>query len=275
MSHKLNALRSMAIRLAVESGALSKLGYDRAYLPRVIYPDDVFLVSFPKSGNTWVRFLVGNALTGNQCHFGNIDAIVPPIYRNRNECEKLARPRIMKSHLPHTNKMRRVIYIVRDGRDVAVSYYFHLLKKRKFQKDVSFDEYLGRFNQGLYNPRFGTWSSHVLSWLDHWSADYLLVAYEDLKKDPDGELAKIMRYVGLDKTPAEISAAVAASDFKKMKALEQEQSNVYHDFAGTDASIPFMRIGRSGGWKEYFSEEAEKEFELRQGEALRRLNYAP
>jgi hypothetical protein len=275
MSYKPSALVSRAIHLAVQSGALSKLGYDRPYLPRVIYPDDIFLVSFPKSGNTWVRFLLGNVLTSNQCDFRNLHAIVPDIFRNRDDCDSLARPRLMKSHLPYTSKMRRVIYLVRDGRDVAVSYYFHLLKKRKLQKEVSFDEYLGRFNQGLYNPQFGTWSSHVLSWLDHWSADYLLVAYEDLKKDPDGELANIMRYVGLDKTQAEISAAVAASDFKRMKALEEQQSNVYHDFAGTDASIPFMRTGRSGGWKEYFSEQAEKEFELRHGEALRRLNYVP
>jgi hypothetical protein len=273
MSTKPDALLNRVVRAAAASRPLSALGYKRPFLPKRIYSDDVFLVSFPKSGNTWVRFLLGNILTGNQCHWGNVDQIVPEVVRNREECERLARPRVMKSHLPYTAQMPRVIYVVRDGRDVAVSYYFHLLKKKKLQKNVSFDEYLDRFNRGLYNPQFGTWGSHVLSWLDHWSADYLLVAYEDLKRDPDGELAKITRYVGLDKTQAEISAAVVASDFKKMKALEQEQSNLYHDFAGTDASIPFMRTGRSGGWKEYFSGKAEREFELRQGEALRRLNY--
>ncbi len=273
MSLKPNTLLDRLIRAASNSGALSRLGYDKRFLPKVSYSDDVFLVSFPKSGNTWVRFLLGNILTGNQCHFGNVDKIVPEVFRNRDECDSLPRPRIMKSHLPYTAQMNRVIYVVRDGRDVAVSYYFHLLKKKKLKKSVSFDKYLSSFNRGLLNPRFGSWSGHVLSWLDHWSADSLLITYENLKNDTDGEFAKILDFIGLKKTYGEISAAIAASDFNKMKALEQEQSHLYHDFVGTDVSIPFMRAGRTEGWRAFFSEQAEKEFILCQGEALRRLNY--
>jgi hypothetical protein len=273
MPYKPSALVSRAIHLAAVSGALSKLGYDRPYLPRVIYPDDIFLVSFPKSGNTWVRFLLGNILTGNQCDFRNLHAIVPDIFRNRDDCDGLARPRLMKSHLPYRSQMRRVIYLVRDGRDVAVSYYFHLLKKKKLGRNVSFDEYLAAFNRGWPDPMLGSWSSHVLSWLDHWAADYILVAYENLKNDTQAELSRMLDFIGLQRRYEDIVAAIAASDFERMKVMEQQQSDAYHDFAGTDLSIPFMRTGRSGGWREYFSEDAEREFERWQGDALRRLHY--
>jgi len=79
----------------------------------------------------------------------------------------------------------------------------------------------------------------------------------------------------LQKNEDEISSAITASDFKRMQTLEQEQSAVYHDFVNTDSSISFMRAGKVGGWKEYFTKENEEEFLLRQGEALRLFNYVP
>ena len=94
---------------------------------RVIYGDDIFLVSYPKSGNTWLRFLLAYCLFDiepGRVNFHNIENFIPDMYvnwPNRN----LARPRIIKSHEKFTKNYPRVIYLYRDGRDVMVSYYYH------------------------------------------------------------------------------------------------------------------------------------------------------
>ena len=249
------------------------VGFDERFFPRHIFPDDIFIVSYPKSGNTWLRFLIGNALTGNQCDFSNLRKVIPDIYRNRADCDDLSRPRMMKTHLPYSPKMRRAIYLVRDGRDVAVSYYYHLLKKERLDQRTTFDEYLSLFTQGLIAPRLGSWNSHTLSWLDHLSPNILLVMYENLKKDTAHELEQILSFLGLQRSHDEIAAAVAASDFERMKTLEQQQSALYHDFANTNQGIAFVRAGQAGEWAKYFSEQASQDFIARHGEALRRLHY--
>src|SRR5207253_5494584 len=102
--------------------ALGKTNAGRAL---TIYPDDVFLVSYPRSGNTWTRFLIGNLLSINEpVNFANIESKIPEIYNNPNrKLRRLPRPRIIKSHEVFDPRYKKVIYIVRDPRDVAVSYY--------------------------------------------------------------------------------------------------------------------------------------------------------
>ena len=49
------------------------------FVPKTIFPDDVFIVSYPKSGSTWLRFLIGNYLSENQCRFSNVQTFVPDV----------------------------------------------------------------------------------------------------------------------------------------------------------------------------------------------------
>ena len=96
-----------------------------------IFFDDIFLVSYPKSGNTWVRFLLANLLKeGDELiDFKSAIKYVPEIGIHNDELVNLKRPRIIKSHELYNAKYPKVVYIVRDPRDVYVS-YFHYLKKK-------------------------------------------------------------------------------------------------------------------------------------------------
>ena len=107
-------------------------GLDRAGNRFTVYDDDTFLVSYPKSGNTWVRFLLANLLYPNEAvGFANINRLLPaPGVSPRRFLKSLPRPRILKSHEPFDVRFRKVIYLVRDPRDVAVSEYHFDLKKR-------------------------------------------------------------------------------------------------------------------------------------------------
>src|SRR5437016_13287787 len=92
-----------------------------------VFDDDVFIVSYPRSGNTWTRFLIGNLLyQDDPVTFSNIERRIPEIYFNPDHVlRRLSRPRILKSHECFQPRYKRIIYIVRDPRDVCVSICYH------------------------------------------------------------------------------------------------------------------------------------------------------
>src|ERR671925_279845 len=101
------------------------LGRRNAGRNLTVFPDDVFLVSYPRSGNTWTRFLIANLIYPSEpVNFANIESRVPEIYLWRDrDLRKLSRPRILKSHEYFDPRYKKTIYIARDPRDVAVSVY--------------------------------------------------------------------------------------------------------------------------------------------------------
>src|SRR5262250_992999 len=152
-----------------------------------VLPDDVFLVSYPRSGNTWTRFLLGNLINSNEpVTFSNIEQRIPEIYFNPDrDLRKLPRPRMIKSHECFQPHYPRVIYVVRDPRDVAISFYHHNVKARNIPDDYRLDDFVPRFMAGEFDRKFGTWHDNVLSWitLRGKSPNFLMLRYEDMKKD--------------------------------------------------------------------------------------------
>jgi len=241
-------------------------------VPDSIYPDDVFIVSYPKSGNTWMRFLIGNYLTGNDCTFENCHRITPDIHMNPEYCSEVERPRFIKSHSPYHTRYPNVIYIVRDGRDVAVSYYHHCLKMQEISSDTSFSEFLESFNAGEVDA-FGTWSNHVHSWLDRGEQNLILVRYEDLLDDAEREFRRVLSSVGVPVDEAALSNAVEASRFENMQRQEREQHDQLEVLRDSDASKRFIRKGKSGSWRKIFNDQKHDRFIDSHGDALLRLGY--
>jgi len=240
--------------------------------PDSIYPDDVFVVSYPKSGNTWMRFLIGNYLTGNDCTFENCHRITPDIHMNPEYCSEVERPRFIKSHSPYHPRYPNVIYIVRDGRDVAVSYYHHCLKMQNIPSDTSFSEFLGSFNAGEVDE-FGTWSDHVHSWLDQGADNMILVRYEDLLNDTESEFRRVLSFTGLSVDEAALSSALEASRFENMQRQERNQHDQLDVLKDSDASKRFVRKGKHGAWKNAFEERYYEAFLDTHASALQRLGY--
>jgi hypothetical protein len=235
--------------------------------PALIYPDDLFLVSYPKSGNTWLRFLIANLLKqpGEEIDFYTSINYIPEVVTHDETIESLERPRVMKSHAPYLREYPRVIYMIRDGRDVYVSYYFHRLKK--LPQNTTFKEFLERDD---HFP--GLWGDHVASWLfkEHGrSQKILVVRYEELLCDCLAQLRRMVDFMGMETTEDQLQDAVEAASFKNMRRLEIEKGRPYKD-TGPDI---FVREGRWGTWKELFGPEERAIFKAREGHVLVKLGY--
>src|ERR1700730_11895985 len=168
------------------SGTKRALGLHHPGRNMAVLPDDTFLVSYPKSGNTWTRFLVGNLVhPETTADFSNINIIIPdPEALSKNQMRRMPRPRIIKSHQYFDPRYKKVIYIVRDPRDVALSQY-HFHRKRKLIADDSpFETFVARFIAGETSP-YGSWGENVSSWLATRQNDsgFLLLRYEDMMEN--------------------------------------------------------------------------------------------
>jgi hypothetical protein len=214
-----------------------------------IYEDDIFIVSFPKSGNTWVRFLLSNIqnikLTIN---FKNIDEYIPDIYKVNNfNLKKIQRPRILKSHEYFHPKYKKVIYIVRDPRSLIVSYFFYEKKMKTIPEDTIFSDYLKIFLENK-NRIFSNWEDHINSWVGTRSnkeEQFLLIKYEDLLENTEKELLKITNFINMNISEEELKKSIYENSFKKMKEKEEVKEN----------EIPFVRKADPEEWKSYFSKE--------------------
>ncbi len=252
------------------------LGLDRAGKHYTVFPDDTFLVSYPKSGNTWVRFLLANLIHPNEnVGFANINRLLPaPGVLSKRFLRKLPRPRILKSHEPFDVRFRKVIYLVRDPRDVAVSEYHFDLKKRYIEPDVTLEQFVKRFIAGETSS-YGSWWEHANSWIAtrHGDPGFLLVRYEDLLSDSIGETTKIAEFLGIQATTERLQAAVERSSADRMRKLEKQQADQWTGTKNTRKEIPFVRAAKSGGWKETLPAHSVAEIEVAWAPLLKFLGY--
>ncbi len=255
------------------------LGRQPAARGLTVFPDDVFLVSYPRSGNTWTRFLISNlAYPLEPTTFANLESRIPEIYDVPDRLlRRFPRPRIIKSHECFDPRYPKVIYLVRDPRDVAVSHYYFNVKKRNVPEGYPLSDYVEHwFLRARTSPQLGTWGENVQSWLAcrQGSPNLLRVRYEDLLEDTVGELARIASFMNLEPTVEDLSRAVELSTADAMRAWEQRQSDLWQQTRGTRADIRFVRAARAGVWRSTLSAPSVALIEAAWGPLMRDLGYS-
>lgn len=257
-------------------GTLKAFGLHHPGRNLAVFPDDVFILSFPKSGNTWTRFLIANlAYPETPADFSNINRLTPdPESLSKRELARMPRPRIIKSHQYFHPNYKRVIYVVRDPRDVAVS-QFHFHRKRKLiEDDYPIEKFVTRFVAGQTAP-YGSWGDNVASWLStrHNRPGFLLLRYEDMLEDAARELGKVAAFLEIPPDPGRIQNAVKRSSAEEMRKLEKSQALLWSSTKETRQDVPFVRSAKAGGWRESLPEAAVAELEAAWGHLMPYLGY--
>jgi len=229
--------------------------------------DDVFLVSFPKSGNTWLRNLVAGVIHGLDPELAPFELIADVIPGHRNHYYKrFCTPMYFKSHFLPQPEYRRVVYILRDGRDAIVSNFHHLAAVRG--KEVDFLKVV-QSTVSLF-PHC-KWHEHVEAWLANpYQAQMLVIRYEDLKKDAVQELRRFCQFAGVERDDAFLATMAQKAAFNKMR---QKEALLGRGNPNWPRDKFFVRRGEIGSYKDEMPPEVLEIFLNEAGETLRKLGY--
>jgi Sulfotransferase domain len=270
----------------------------------------IWLASYPKSGSTWLRAFLHNYLrdTAAPHPINSLMDITtgesgtslyrpynatPPTTWTPADVQRM-RPRVhqdltqlhpgpifVKTH----NALARIagaplitprvtaaaICIVRDPRDIAMSYSRHLALS--LDDTIAFmarpDAATGGTEHEVYEY-LGPWSAHVDSWTNRVDPRLHMLRYEDLIEDPLPRFAGLIRFLGQEPDPDRLARAVAHSSFATLQSQEQESGFIERP-AG--ATAPFFRAGRAGQWRDALTVAQRRRIEADHLPTMARLGY--
>ncbi len=233
---------------------------------------DVFLASYPRSGNTLLRFVLAEVMSGVPSSFDSIQRMIPEIGVHVH-----AHPLVpgggclIKTHEPYRRKYQRAIYVVRDVRDVMLSSF-----ARETALDVvhirTLDEYVRPFMRG-HMTRFGSWQDHVEGWTNSPLArrgDLLLLRFEEVRSDLEKAVSRCLDFLGKKVDPAIIRKAVRSNSLEQMRVKEDEAKTL------PKSPGEFGRwVGKGSiqGWRNALTESQLKIVEEFAHDTLQRFDY--
>lgn len=242
---------------------------------RGIQDNDVILASYPRSGTTWMRFLLAEAMSEESSEFKAIRRFVPYVGQHRNAIPLLpGGGRLMYSHdLLSKDATRRAIYVVRDVRDVALSEYRWQQRIGVFEGPL--DPFIRDFISGRGNP-FGSWGEHVDAWVsdERIAADRLkLVKFEDLKRDAAGTLGSVLEFLDVSLPEARIRQVVERNSVDMMRQKEDRAPQGSFKKRVISRNVRFVNAGSVGGWQKNLNHAQEHLLEQSFAPQLERLGY--
>lgn len=231
---------------------------------------DIILAAHPKVGSTWIRFLMCNLLSlleknGELVDFNLLNEIMISFGdgKLKNKWE-YSIPRIVKTHLKYYPifRKKRIIFMLRDPRDVMISYY-HFLKAQKKPKYHFKDakkkvDYQENFTNFIQYPECGfkSFFKHYNSWKN--KAD-IIIKYEDFKKRPFKELSILLKKLKLNIDHNTIKEAIRRSEIKYVRRMDNKER--HSNLKKFKNGFKFTRDGSIEQWKKFYNKQQLKIFE--------------
>ncbi|MFM2063187.1 MAG: hypothetical protein RLZZ507_2857 [Cyanobacteriota bacterium] len=209
-------------------------------------PEDVFIVGYPKSGNTWFQNIVTGLVYGVDPEYAYdsiVQELVPDVHSKRYY-KRYANPMFFKSHELPNKKYRRVVYLLRDGRDAMVSYW--RMKQALSSEPIDFMNLVK--GEKLFPSK---WHTHVESWMENpYQAELMTIKYEDLKKNTVYELQRFCEFIGIERDEKMLKIVSEKTAFEKMSNKEKTQGWQHPSLQKLKLGTSFVRRGEIGSYKD-------------------------
>jgi len=270
----------------------------------------VWLASYPKSGNTWLRAVYTALRSGREPDINRLEAPLPALRAVFDQVLAvrssdlspdevgILRPRAIEAprpgqdawwkvhdalvktpageHIVPVEATRAAIYIVRDPRDIALSWARHAdvppaeAVKWMCAPGACLASSLRRLEDQVPQP-LGTWSEHVRSWTEEPPFPVYVLRYEDCLADPVGRFYAAFHFGGLKATVDEVAQAVSVASFERLRA--QEATKGFRE--RQSANNPFFQSGTFGRWREQLPPHLVQQLADVHGEIMTRFGYRP
>ncbi|NIJ43301.1 hypothetical protein FHS78_003614 [Parvibaculum indicum] len=271
----------------------------------------IWLASYPKSGNTWMRTFLHNLLMNtdepvslDELTRFCISEVTSTHYRRRLQkpwdqvtLEDVMRVRsavqadftfaspdsvFVKTHnymgdwlglpLINLNVTAGAIYMVRNPLDVVLSARDHFDRPIDETIEIMNSADGGVAKTDHHVPeRYNTWSANVESWTKHASPQLLVLRYEDMVEKPNEAFGKVANFLGLNPPQERLDRAIANSSFDKLKRLEEEEGFVERP----KHAKAFFRKGQTGQWREELTEDQVRRIISDHRTQMKRFGYIP
>ncbi|XP_065109599.1 sulfotransferase 2B1-like isoform X2 [Paramisgurnus dabryanus] len=233
-------------------------------------PDDILIVTYPKSGTTWTQEIVPLIMSEGDftpvLTVPNWDRV--PWLEERGalalNLEQRPSPRIFATHLHHRMmnesffKIKpRVIYVLRNPKDVFTSAFHYYGIATFMVKPGTQDEFMEKFLDG--KVMFGSWFDHVKGWLNA-EEPILHLFYEEMIADLKGSVEKIAKFLGKSLSQEVIEKIADHCVFKNMKQNKMSNFSMVPEEIMDQKKSAFLRKGVAGDWKNHFTEAREQRF---------------
>jgi hypothetical protein len=238
-----------------------------AFMPLLCGPlNIVHIVEYPKCGGSWVRNMV-------RTYLGK-DLFINDRFISSNE--------VILTHKRLTAIYRKPVVVVRDPRDMYVSFYHFETNYERRSKQSAISEFFTHEDGRPKDEDFYCYLKAKLlhpshpwffysQFIDDWAGrpGTCLVRYEDCLKDAKKELIRIVRYLGEEVDLKRIADTVEETSFAAITSKKYGASRS----AGDADNTKFHRKGIAGDWKNYFNRDSCELLEQMEGHVLRRLGY--
>ncbi|XP_067666469.1 sulfotransferase 1B1-like [Haliotis asinina] len=231
--------------------------------------DDVYICSYPKSGFHWIWEIVtmlrsGNSTVIKEVMEGHITDFMP-----LDHIAKQASPRTLTTHRYPQELQKetfelgcKIVYLVRDPKDICVSYYNHLSQLKPLEYEGQFSDFVPLFLEG--KVPFNSWWEHIINWsamkVKHPERPLLVINYEDMKQDPVTEIKNLADFLEVNVAEHVINEIAQNTKFSAMKAAKEQLDNKLVAYYKCGKEIMY-RKGEVGDWKHWLSGSKSQEFD--------------